>query len=156
MTSITLRRPLFRLLEPWRTRVLWASLGLNLFALPLLAGPYLWHARPSGPPSFDMLVERMARGLPQADAERFRVSMARERPWYDIGRRDMEEKRNAVALAVAHEPYDAAAVRAALVAMQGGLREASGRFDDSLVLALGELSPAGRAELAQSLRRRRP
>lgn len=156
MTPIALRRPFFRLLEPWRTRVLWASLGLNLFALPMLAGPHLWHGRASGPPSFDMLVARLARGLPAADAELFRAAMARERPWYDIGRRDMEERRAAVAQAVEREPYDPAAVHAALGAMQGGFRDASARFDDSLVMAVGELSPAGRAALAQSLRRRRP
>ena len=156
MSHVALRRPRFRLLEPWRTRVLWASVALNLFALPMLAAPRLWNPHASGPPSFDSLVERMARSLPAGDAATFRTAMAREHPWYDISRRDMEEKRDAMAQVVAREPYDAAAVRAALVAMQAGLREAAGRFDDSLVLALGELSPAGRAELAETLRRRRP
>ena len=148
-------RPLFRLLEPWRTRVLWASLGLNLFALPMLGVSHLWHARPGGPPSFDALVERMSDRLPPADGARFRDAMARERPWYDISRQDLAEKRDAVAHQVEQDPYDPAAVRAALVAMQAGLRDAAGRFDDSLVMAMGQMSPEGRAGLAEALRRRR-
>ena len=147
---------MFRLLEPWRTRLLWASLAVNLFALPMLAAPHVWPRHPPGPPSFDMLVERMARSLPPPDQVRFREAMMRERPWYDMSRHDMEGKRDAVAQAVAREPYDPAAVRAALLAMQAGLRDSAGRFDDSLVLVLGELSPGGRAELAEALRRHRP
>jgi len=144
------------LLEPWRTRVLWASLALNLFALPMLAVSHLWHGRPGGPPSFDMLVERMSDRLPSADGAHFRDAMAQERPWYDISRQDLAMKRDAVAQQVAQNPYDPAAVRAALVAMQAGLRDAAGRFDDSLVMAMGQMSPEGRVGLAETLRRRRP
>lgn len=156
MTPTRLRRPLFRLLEPWRTRVLWASLGLNLFALPMLAMPHVWRGHAGGRPSFDALVERMSDRLPPADGARFRDAMARERPWYDISRQDLVEKRDAVARQVAQDPYDPAAVRTALTAMHAGMRDAAGRFDDSLVMVMGQMSPEGRVGLAEALRRRRP
>ena len=150
-----LRRPV-RLLEPWRTRVLWGSLGLNLFAASMLGVPHLWRGRQGGPPSFDTLVERMSGRLPATDGVRFRDAMARERPWYDSSRQALAGRRDAVARQVEHEPYDAAAVRAALMEMQAGMREATGRFDDSLVMAMGQMSPEGRAGIAEALRRRRP
>ena len=149
-----LHRPV-RLLEPWRTRVLWVSLGLNLFAASMLAVPHLWRGRPGSLASFDALVERMSGRLPAADGVRFRDTMARERPWFDASRQALATKREAVAHQVAQEPFDPAAVRAALVEMQTGLRESMGRFDDSLVMAMGQMSPEGRAGLAEALRRRR-
>ena len=146
---------MIRLLEPWRTRLLWASVALNLFALGLLVTPHVW--RPGGPPpGFDGIVERMSRHLPNADAARFRAVMERERPWYDISRRDLDEARARTAHLVEREPFDPEATRAALNQFQDRLREAARRFDDSLVVALADLSPEGRATLAESFRRRRP
>ena len=121
MILTRLRRPV-RLLEPWRTRVLWASLGLNLFAASMLAVPHLWRGRTAGPSSFDMLVERMSSRLPATDGMQFREAMARERPWYDSSRQALAGKRDAVARQVEHEPYDPAVVRAALMEMQAGMR----------------------------------
>lgn len=144
------------LLEPWRTRVLWASLGLNLFAVGLFAAPHMWDRRLPGPPSFDTLVERMSRDLPAADATLFRAAMARERPWFDQGRERMQEARGAVATRVTAEPFDPAAMRTSLQAMQDRMRESSARFDESLVTAVGQLSPDARLKLAETLRQRRP
>ncbi len=143
----------FRLLEPWRTRLLWLSLGLNVFAVTLLAVPHLRPGHPPGPPHFDTLIERLARNLQEPDAARFRDSMARERPWWELGRQKLDEARQAVGRSVGHEPFDPAAVHAALQAMQQRVVEGATRFDDSLVMALGTLSPEGRARLAEFVRR---
>ena len=145
---------MIRLLEPWRTRLLYLSLGINLFAMGLIAAPHVWHRRMPGPPSFDMLVERMAHDLPDADAAAFRLAMARERPWYEQGRQRMLEARGAVAAKVAAEPFDAATTRASLQTMQDRIRESMARFDESLVDAVAQLSPEARVRLADTMRRR--
>ncbi len=150
-------RPI-RLLEPWRTRVLWASLCLNVFGIALLAVPMFAHMahRPPGPPGFDGFVARMARDLPPADAETLRTEMARERPWYEMGRDSLDESREALARAVSRDPFDQAETHSALQALQDRMRDSATRFDDSLVVAMTKLSPEGRVRLAETLRRRRP
>jgi Spy/CpxP family protein refolding chaperone len=148
----------FRLLEPWRSRLLWLSLALNVFAAALIAAPHvLGHPSggPPGPPSFDNLVQRIARGLEPKDAEAFKAAMAKERPWYELGRQKLDEARDNVAATVARTPYDPAAANAALQAMQDRMREGAVRFDESLSAAVGAMSPEGRTHLAQSLRQRR-
>ena len=142
-----------RLLEPWRTRLLWLSLALNLFAAALIAAPHLTPLHEPGPPSFDRLVERMARDLPAPDAATFRDAMARERPWYELGRQQMTGARNELAQSVGHEPFDPATARTALQAMQEKMRESAARFDESLVTAFAQLSPEGRTQLSRGMRR---
>ena len=69
-----------RLLEPWRSRLLWLSLGLNVFAAALLVTLVVWHPHGPdhpGPPGFDTLVQRISRnldpggrrGLPRRDGQ---------------------------------------------------------------------------------------
>ena len=148
-----------RLLEPWRSRLLWLSLGLNMFAAALLVTLVVW--RPHGPdrpgqPGFDNLVQRISRNLDPADAAAFRDAMARERPWYELGRQKLDDARAAVAQSVGTEPYDPKATVAALAAMQEQMRDSGARFDESLAMAVGTLSPHGRTQLAESLRQHRP
>ena len=109
-----------------------------------------------GPPGFDNLVQRISRNLDPADAEAFRDAMARERPWYELGRQKLDEARAAVAQSVGTEPYDPKATVAALAAMQEQMRDSGARFDESLAMAVGTLSPHGRTQLAESLRQHRP
>lgn len=141
---------MIRLLEPWRTRLLWLSLGANLFAAAIIVAPYVWHTRSPGPPSFDMVIERLARSLPASDASTLRAAMARERPYYDMGRQQLTEARAEIGRTMAAEPFDPAAARTALVGFQSRMRDYSARFDDSLVSALGTLSPEARTHLAKS------
>ena len=139
------------LYEPWRTRLLWLSVAGNLFALALV-GSHLATSHPHGPPGLDGVVERMARGLPPADAAAFRTVLERERPWYEQARRRLAEARANLARSIAQNPYDEEAVRQSLHAMHAGLQETSGRFNDSLLMAIGALSPEGRARLAETSR----
>ena len=148
----------FRLLEPWRSRLLWFSLGLNVFAIALIAAPFVWPHQgggPPGPPGFDTLVQRIAHGLDPKDADSFRAAMARERPWYELGRQKLDEARDNVAESVRRTPYDPVATEAALQAMQERMHESAARFDESLSMAIGELSADGRTHLAEGLRQRR-
>jgi uncharacterized membrane protein len=147
-----------RLLEPWRSRLLWLSLALNVFAAALIVTPHVWHRElggPPRPPSFDMLVKRIARGLDPADADAFQAAMAKERPWYEMGRKKLDEARDTVAATFGRTPYDPAAANAALQAMQDRMRESGTRFDQSLAMAIGTLSPEGRTHLATSLQQPR-
>lgn len=144
----------FRLLEPWRTRLLWLSLGANLFLVALVAAPHLWQRHPPGPPGFDGLVERMARSLPLPDADSFRTAMARERPWYEMSRQRLVEARVEIGRQIGQQPFDANATHAAMNEMQNRLRESSLRFDESLIVALSGLSPQARAQLSADMTRR--
>jgi len=142
-----LTSPILR--DPWRTRVLWLSLAGNLFAATLIS-THLATQRAPGPPGLDGVVERMARDLPAADAATFRATLAHERPWYDLARRRMDESREALSKAIAQQPYDEAAVRARMQEWQARWIETSSRFGDSLLSAVGTLSPDGRVRLAEA------
>ena len=144
-----------RLLEPWRTRLLWASLAGNVFAAAAFAAPAVLGRRSEASPGFDRIIGRLARNLGASDAAGFREAMARERPWYEMSRDRLDDARKQVAQDIGREPFDPAAARAALVAMQDSMRESAARFDDSLVTALATLSPDARAAMAASLNRGR-
>ncbi len=135
--------------EPWRTRLLFLSVAGNLFSVALI-GSHWAMRRPSPPPGLEGAVERMARDLPPSDAARFRMVLERERPWYDLARKRMDEARADLSRGIAHEPYDEALVRVRMVAFQQRWVETSGRFGDSLLMAIGTLSPEGRARLADA------
>lgn len=137
-------------LEPWRTRVLWASLALNVFGACLLATPLLWrHPHPPPRPmSLEFMVRRMAHHLPEADAETLRAAMREGRPQFEAARERLEQARLAVADTLRREPYDPRATAAALAVMQARLGELAGRFEESFVAAMTRLSPEGRAAMA--------
>lgn len=135
--------------DPWRTRVLWLSIAGNLFAGALIGAHQVMHRSP-GPPGLEGAVEHMARALPPADAALFRATLAHERPWYDLARRRMDEAREALSQAIARQPYDEALVRVRMQEWQARWMETSGRFGDSLLSAVGGLSPEGRTRLAEA------
>lgn len=144
-----MRRLTLLLREPWRTRLLWLSIAGNLFAGALI-GAHMATGRPVGSGGLEGVVERMARDLPPADAERFRAVLAHERPWYDLARRTMDDSREALSQAIAHQPYDEAAVRARMQEWQARWVETSSRFGESLLSAISSLSPEGRTRLAEA------
>lgn len=145
---------MFVLREPWRTRVLWLSIAGNLFGATLI-GAHMAAGAP-GPPGLAGAAERMARDLPPADAVRFRATLDRERPWYDMARRRMAEARADLASSIAANPYDEAIVHERMVAYQARWAETSGRFGESLLTAIGTLSPEGRTKLAETTRHSGP
>ena len=134
--------------EPWRTRVLWLSVAGNLFAAALV-GARLVVGSP-GPPGLAGAAERMARDLPPADAARFRAVLDRDKPWFDTARHRMADARADLARSIAQNPYDQNAVHERMEAYQARWAETSGRFGNSLLAAIGTLSPEGRAKLAET------
>jgi len=145
--SVTLRK--LMLPEPWRTRVLWLSIAGNLFSAALI-GAHMTAGRTPGPPGIAGAAERMARDLPPADAARFRAVLDRERPWYDMARRRMADAREDLSRSIAQDPYDEAVVRQRMLDFQARWVETSTRFGESLLVAIGTLSPEGRAKLAET------
>lgn len=145
-----------RLLEPWRSRVLWASLAANVFLVALLAAPHVLAGHPHGPPRFEAIVDRLARGMGPDDASRFRATMAAERPAYDADRALVYAARRTLATQLIKQPYDPEAAMAALSQMQARMQETATRFNASMAHAVGEMSPAGRAQVAQFLDRAGP
>ena len=141
----------FMLREPWRTRLLFASVAGNLFCAALIGAHLLRPARAM--PGLDGAVEHMARDLPSDDAERFRAVLARERAWREDARRRMDQARAELSRSIGSTPYDEAAVRARMAALQARRAEASGRFGEVLIVAIGTLSPEGRARLADAAER---
>ena len=139
------------LLEPWRTRVLWLSVAGNMFCAALIGGHAL--QRHPGPPGLEGAVARMARDLPPEDSARFLAILANERPWYEQARRRMEESRIALSRSMGRTPYDEQEVRLRMLEFQARWVETSSRFGESLLEALGALSPEGRARLADSTQR---
>lgn len=132
--------------EPWRTRALFASVACNLFLLALVGVQVL---RPHGGSSgMTAMVERMARDLPADDAARFRAALAHEADWRQEARQRMDEARAELSRSIMQTPYDERLVRARMVSLQQVWAESSNRFGDSLIAAIGTLSPEGRARLA--------
>lgn len=142
------------MIHSWRRWALWASLAANVF-LGVLVGTHLLHRRPPPMPGLEGTVHRLARALPPEEAERFRAVLARERPWYDRAYAEMDAARTELARSIGRTPYDEREVRARLRAWQDRWQAMADRFADSLLLAVGDLSPEGRARLADAAQRPR-
>lgn len=140
--------------EPWRTRLLFLSVALNLFAAALI-GAFVLHRPSHRPPGWAAMVERMAHDLSPEDKARFLPIMEQARPETELARRRMEEARRAVSRAMAQTPYDEDAVRQAMAAWQAAWMQWSDGLGATMRKALAELSPEGRRHLADAGRRRR-
>jgi uncharacterized membrane protein len=94
-------------------------------------------------------IERVARALPDADA-----ALLRSR--FDAGRADLaqrfqslQEARRGVGQALRAEPFDAVALTAAYEAMQARSQEFQAAIHGVIKAVLPQLSPAGRAAVAE-------
>ena len=137
------------------TAGLWASLALNAF-LAALVGAHLVRAAaaPEHRSGIDGAIARMAAILPPTDAARFRAVLIAERARYEPARRVLEQARLAAARALGHEPFDAARARAAMQGWQNRWPAFADGFSASILDAVAQLSPAGRARLAAFMQRK--
>lgn len=140
----------FLLREPWRTRLLFASVAGNLFSAALI-GAYV--LRPRSLQGMEGAVEHMTRDLPASDAERFRAVLAREKALQSKAWHRVNQARAELMRSIGRTPYDEAEVRARMADFQQRRAESSRKFGDSLMAAIGTLSPEGRARLADSAER---
>src|SRR5579875_2864105 len=127
--------------EPWRTRLLFVSVASNMFALGLIGAQLGVHPQQAGPPHPDVMVERMARDLPPADAGRFRAAMRERLPEIETLRAQMETARAGIARAIAQTPYNEADVRLAMKTWQRSWLTMSDKIGDGMLAAVSDLSP---------------
>jgi uncharacterized membrane protein len=129
------------------TVLLIASLGLNM----LLGGFMIRHQleHPHGPPGLDGFVDRMASGLPAADAGLLRQSFNANRATLEANEQWRSEFHERIAGALISEPFDPAKLEAVFVEADrhdGEFRRAMGR---SILDAAAHMSAEGRQGMAK-------
>ncbi|HYZ61178.1 MAG TPA: periplasmic heavy metal sensor [Acetobacteraceae bacterium] len=140
--------------EPWRTRLLFLSFAINLFAIALIAAHLAMRSPSPGPQRPDMIIERMARDLPPEDATRFRAAMAAKLPDIEIAHQRMDAAKAELSQAISRTPYDQAEVRRAMKDWQAAWVAMSDQLGAGVLAALSDLSPDGRQRLAEAGLRR--
>lgn len=121
------------------------SLGLNVMLGAFAARVAL---EPPHPPVPLLLFQRMAADLPDADAEILRTVVADHRTRLAALGRPPTNAHVAIAEALRAEPFDPAALDAALTNLHAGFENSHAAIGDVLVEAATRMSPEGRAALA--------
>lgn len=127
-----------------------ASLALNL----VLAGLLL--TRPERPvrPDISRWQAHLESVLPEADKPAFHRAMEAGRARYDPALEAHRAARDASDAAIRQEPFDPAALRAAMATGRQRWQEFSTAFEDSIVAGMAMISPEGRQKLADEIRGR--
>lgn len=134
------------------------SLALNLFLVALISVPLIMGPRgdgfglpPGGPGA--VLMHGAFRELPEEDRQEIHRAMREKfrdiRPHF----REMQEARNALADALAAEPYDEAAVRAAFDRISAAMTTMSDMGRDAMLDTFSKLTPEQREHVADAMRR---
>jgi hypothetical protein len=97
-------------------------------------------------------VARIEAALPEPDRPRFRAVLAAEQDRYVAALTAMRAASAEVDAVMRREPYDAAALRAAMAAWSDRWVAFNAAFTETLVHAMGEVSPEGRAQVAAARR----
>jgi uncharacterized membrane protein len=144
---------------PWKTTAI-AALTLNLLLVGAGLGAMAAGARltPPGAPGPGGGGGAMARSvlesLPEEKRGEIRALLGQGMKAAGPERRAAREARLAAFQAAMREPYDAAAVGAAFAQMRVADAAALSKFDESLVVALGKLTPGERRAAMIELARR--
>jgi uncharacterized membrane protein len=134
--------------------LLGVSLALNaaLLAFPgmLRPGTVVASAHPprAERSGFERMVGRIEASLPVEDRPAFRQVMEAERSRYAPSLEAVRQARRGVDEAIRRDPFDEAALRAALEAFSARWVAFNDAFGETLVHALAAVSPAGRAQVA--------
>ena len=146
------RRPQASLLTRLRQgmslrRLALLSLALNLFLAAMLVGT----ARKPEPPPYrpmpDRFVEHVAAGMSDADAARLRAIFEPLRPRYDALTEDYREEGQRVRSLLQADPVDFASLNAAIAAARAKRRLIGELTEQTVLLVLPDLSPAGRLRM---------
>jgi uncharacterized membrane protein len=123
-----------------------ASVMLNLvLGWLVLATPTPREHRGRG---FDRMVARIEASLPQADRPVFRGVLDRERESYATALAALRASRAEVDAAMTRDPFDPEALRLAMTGWAERWTSFNARFTETLVHAMAEVSPEGRARIA--------
>ena len=124
-----------------------ASLALNL----VLGGLLLFRDPGGGPADPRRLVAHMERLLPPGDREVFHARMEMGWETRDAARRRLRKAFAEVRASIGREPFDPAALQAALAATRTEGAGFGQSFDTNLVQAMGAISPEGRRRIAEDM-----
>ncbi|MDX5367021.1 MAG: periplasmic heavy metal sensor [Alphaproteobacteria bacterium] len=156
MTPAPAGKPVRRWLGP----ALLVSLAFNLFLVALISVPFFKGPRDAGfgpmPRGHGAaLMHGAFRELPDEDRQELRRAMREKfreiRPYF----REMHEARNALADALAAEPYDEVAVRAAFDGMSAAMTAMSDMGRDAMMETFARLTPEQRKRVAETMRKDR-
>jgi uncharacterized membrane protein len=149
----------------WVLLALLASLALNLFVAGMISGRY-FAPEPPGPPlaaghplafgdgPMRGLVKRMAANLPREHRPAFHAAFAEHREALGAAGKRMREAHHDVRRAIAAEPFDPAALDAALANLRAREDEFRHEMHAAVADAVGRLPPEARHHLSK--RRHRP
>lgn len=96
---------------------------------------------------------RIERLLPEPDRLAFRRSMEANRSRYEPALAALGESQTAVQAALELEPFEPAALRAAMAASRARWGEFSRLFEEGLAEGLSRISPEGRRLIAEDMAR---
>jgi uncharacterized membrane protein len=148
----------------WMRAALGASLALNLVLGAVALG---FVGAPAAPPAalpragaeprrgFERMLARLEAALPEPDRPAFRQVIDAERPRYEPPLQALRAARRAVDEALARDPFDPAALRAAMQDWSARSVAFNAAFTDTLVHAMDAVSPQGRARIAEARDRTR-
>jgi len=132
-----------------RRWLLVGSLALNLFLIGVVAAYQLRGAVPSAQPSTQLRIEQIAETLPKADADRleavFRSRAAELSEYTTAIRRSQDRQRDGFRA----QPYDPKPVEDAMAATRFNHDAAKRVIHEVILEAAAQMSPAGRAKLAE-------
>jgi uncharacterized membrane protein len=138
-------------------RLLAASLLLNVCLAGFL-GARLFHSHlvRSERPTIDAVLTDIQSRLSREDAPRFIEPFERERPKLLAAQAGLEAARADVWRAIAAQPFDASAARAAIDRWRQKSSDNAKGFVDALAEAVQAISPAGRTTVIETLERQQP
>ncbi|PGH57711.1 hypothetical protein CRT60_06925 [Azospirillum palustre] len=123
------------------------SLALNLFLAAMLVGTTRKPAPPPFRPMPDRFVEHVAAGMSDADAARLRAIFEPLRPRYDALTEEYREEGQRVRSLLQAEPVDFDSLNAAIAAARAKRRLIGELTEQTVLLVLPDLSPAGRLRM---------
>ena len=127
--------------------LLLGSLALNLFLIGLMVA-LITREPPATDRSPAGRIDGLASTLPAADGAKLRANFAANRANVDGARKKYEDSREAIRAVLRREPFDNAALRAAMAESRAARQEFDTALQAVMAQAAGEMSPAGRAALA--------
>ncbi len=140
----------------WLGPVLLVSLVVNLFLVGAFAAGFIRdmdpkgraHVSPIGVPH-----QAMVRQLSGEERDLLKAVMGENRAKLRPLFQELRQARLALSDAIAADPYDPDAVRAAFSAMRVGMDQVASQSQNALVDAFAELTPESRAKIADVLKR---
>ncbi len=131
--------------------VLVVSLAVNLFFGGMLAAQWLRTHGAGGPPRPEMAMRGFAATLPEEKRAMVEAHIDTMENAMRGRHADMEATRRAIHAAIAADPFDPQALRAAFAGMEQGFATAHKEMTSSLIDLLSGLDAAERARLAAEL-----